>query len=57
MTKDATGIFVNPQQEPLKIAPVGGKNQHYTHEQIRAMTPDEINANFDAIKASLKGES
>ena len=57
MTKDATGIFVNPQQELLKIAPVGGKNQHYTHEQIRAMTPDEINANFDAIKASLKGES
>lgn len=29
----------------------------YTREEIRKMTPAEINANFEAIKASLKGES
>lgn len=29
----------------------------YTADDIRKMTPAEINANFDAIKASLKGET
>ena len=29
----------------------------YTREDIRKMTPEEINRNFDAIKASLKGEA
>lgn len=29
----------------------------FTAEDIRKMSPEEINKNFDAIKASLKGES
>lgn len=56
LTKDAAGLFKNPQQEPVKVPGVtttGGTQ--YTREQIRAMTPEQINANWADISASLKG--
>lgn len=37
-----------PANSPAKI---------YTRDDIRKMSPTEINQNFDAIKASLKGET
>lgn len=37
--------------------PPGSAAKAYTADDIRKMTPAEINANFDAIKASLKGET
>lgn len=40
--------FATPPATPAK---------NYTPADIRKMTPAEINANFDAIKASLKGEN
>lgn len=56
LTKDATGIWKNPQQEPVKVA---GVDMHtgakYTADQIRAMTPEQINANWADVSASLKG--
>lgn len=56
LTKDAAGIWKNPQQEPVKVA---GVDMHtgakYTAEQIRAMTPEQINANWADVSASLKG--
>lgn len=36
--------------------PVGVSIKTFTPDDIRKMTPAEINKNFDAIKASLKGE-
>lgn len=36
--------------------PVTGPDKAYSAADIRKMTPAEINQNFDAIKASLKGE-
>lgn len=56
LTKDAAGIWKNPQQEPVKVPGVttpGGTQ--YTKEQIRAMTPEQINANWADVSASLKG--
>lgn len=56
LTKDAAGLFKNPQHEPVKVA---GVDMHtgakYTAEQIRAMTPEQINANWADVSASLKG--
>ena len=56
LTKDAAGIWKNPQQEPVKVA---GVDMHtgakYTADQIRAMTPEQINANWADVSASLKG--
>lgn len=56
LTKDAAGIWKNPQQETVKVA---GVDMHtgakYTAEQIRAMTPEQINANWADVSASLKG--
>lgn len=56
LTKDAAGLFKNPQQETVKVA---GVDMHtgakYTAEQIRAMTPEQINANWADVSASLKG--
>ena len=37
--------------------PPANNQKIYSRDEIRKMTPAEINANFDAIKASLKGES
>ena len=37
---------------PPKKAPVSG--QTFTKEQIAAMTPEEINKNWDAVQASMK---
>ena len=56
LTKDAAGVWKNPQQETVKVPGVtttGGTQ--YTREQIRAMTPEQINANWADISASLKG--
>lgn len=36
--------------------PTSTQGKIYTREDIKNMTPAEINKNFDAIKASLKGE-
>lgn len=36
--------------------PINQVAKMYSREDIRKMTPAEINQNFDAIKASLKGE-
>lgn len=56
LTKDAAGIWKNPQQEPVKIAGVNtAPGAKYTAEQIRAMTPEQINANWADVSASLKG--
>lgn len=37
--------------------PPATQAKNYTPADIRKMTPAEINANFDAIKASLRGEN
>ena len=56
LTKDAAGIWKNPQQEPVKIAGVNtSPGAKYTADQIRAMTPEQINANWADVSASLKG--
>ena len=56
LTKDAAGIWKNPQQEPVKIAGVNtAPGAKYTADQIRAMTPEQINANWADVSASLKG--
>lgn len=34
--------------------PVGGKTTTFTMEQIKSMSPDEINKNWDAVQATLK---
>ena len=56
LTKDAAGIWKNPQQ--VKVTIPGAENHGgttYTREQIRAMTPEQINANWADVSASLKG--
>ena len=56
LTKDVAGIWKNPQQEPVKIAGVNtALGAKYTADQIRAMTPEQINANWADVSASLKG--
>lgn len=56
LTKDVAGIWKNPQQEPVKIAGVNtAPGAKYTADQIRAMTPEQINANWADVSASLKG--
>lgn len=56
LTKDAAGIWKNPQQEQVKIAGVNtAPGAKYTADQIRAMTPEQINANWADVSASLKG--
>lgn len=45
------GATGKPPQTPPQNKPAT-----YTPDDIRKMSPDEINKNFDAIKASLKGE-
>lgn len=56
LTKDAAGLFKNPQQEPVKIAGVNtAPGAKYTADQIRAMTPEQINENWADVSASLKG--
>ncbi len=58
MTKDVEGVFSNPQHEPLVIPRAdlsGGSGTTYTKEQIRSMTPEQINANWAEVSASLKG--
>lgn len=55
LTKDAT-VWKNPQQ--VKVTIPGVENHSgttYTREQIRAMTPEQINANWADVSASLKG--
>lgn len=37
--------------------PTNNAAKTYTRDEIRKMTPEQINQNFDAIKASLKGEN
>ena len=56
LTKDVAGIWKNPQQEPVKIAGVNtAPGAKYTADQIRAMTPEQINENWADVSASLKG--
>lgn len=56
LTKDVAGIWKNPQQEPVRIAGVNtAPGTKYTADQIRAMTPEQINENWVDISASLKG--
>lgn len=56
LTKDAAGLFKNPQQEPVKIAGVNtAPGAKYTADQIRAMTPEQINENWADVSAALKG--
>lgn len=56
LTKDAAGIWKNPQQEKVKIDGVNNTpGTKYTADQIRAMTPEQINANWADVSASLKG--
>ena len=56
LTKDVAGIWKNPQQEPVKIVGVNtAPGAKYTADQIRAMTPEQINANWADVSASLKG--
>ena len=55
LTKDAA-VWKNPQQ--VKVTVPGVENHSgttYTREQIRAMTPEQINANWADVSASLKG--
>lgn len=35
------------------LNPPGGENKTYTREQLRQMSPEEINRNWDAIKGNL----
>ena len=39
------------------VPPAGTSTKTFSPDDIRKMTPAEINKNFDAIKASLKGEN
>ena len=56
LTKDAAGLFKNPQQETVRVPGVTvNPGVKYTREQIRAMTPEQINANWADVSASLKG--
>lgn len=56
LTKDASGIWKNPQQEQVVIRGVNNQGGTiYTADQIRKMTPDEINKNWADVSASLKG--
>ena len=56
LTKDAAGIWKNPQQETVKVPGVTvNPGAKYTADQIRAMTPEQINANWADVSASLKG--
>lgn len=56
LTKDAAGVWKNPQQEKVKVAGVDtNPGVKYTREQIRAMTPEQINENWADVSASLKG--
>lgn len=56
LTKDAVGLFKNPQQEQVVIRGVNHQGGTvYTADQIRKMTPDEINKNWADVSASLKG--
>lgn len=55
LTKDAA-VWKNPQR--VKVTIPGVENHSgttYTREQIRAMTPEQINANWADVSASLKG--
>lgn len=55
LTKDAA-VWKNPQQVKVKIQSVENHiGTTYTREQIRAMTPEQINANWADVSASLKG--
>lgn len=56
LTQDAVGLFKNPQQEQVVIRGVNHQGGTvYTADQIRKMTPDEINKNWADVSASLKG--
>lgn len=56
LTKDVPGLFKNPQQEQVVIRGVNHQGGTiYTADQIRKMTPDEINKNWADVSASLKG--
>ncbi len=58
MTRDVDGIFANPQHEQLKIPKSDiAIGDSYSKEQIQAMTPEQINANWESIANSLKGLS
>lgn len=54
LTKDKEGIFKNPQHEKLNIPPTSGNSPTFTREDIKKMSTDEINKNWDAIKETLK---
>lgn len=55
LTKDKEGIFKNPQ-DPVNLpgGGSGGNEVKYTREQIKKMSPDEINNNWADIQKSLK---
>lgn len=56
LTQDAVGLFKNPQQEQVVIRGVNHQGGTiYTADQIRKMTPGEINKNWADVSASLKG--
>lgn len=50
------GLFgeVSEEGNPPATPPTGGQAKTYTREQIKKMTPEEINANIDDVNRSLK---
>ena len=53
--KDFVGK-VNTNGTPPVTPPPGGNVKTYTREQLKSLTPDEINQNWGAVSAALKGE-
>lgn len=54
VTKDYADFIATNKDNPLpKNDPPAGGTQRYTREDIRKMTPEQINQNWDGVKASL----
>lgn len=56
-TKDVSGVWANGHVEPNVIPKpqAGTENKTYTREEIKKMSPDEINKNWEDISKSLAG--
>lgn len=56
MTKDVENVFINEQQEKIEIPSINnaGNQKLLTKEQIKNMSSEEINKNWELVSNSLK---
>ena len=56
MTKDVENVFINEQQEKIEIPSINnsGNQKLLTREQIKNMSSEEINKNWELVSNSLK---